>query len=1008
MMTDSKNNLFLKQSYEDSWNEFKYMLENTKPVRWDWFVITASNEEQAVSYRMQIDYRIKNRFLPSGTKYVVIPDPEGKRVGSGGATLNALKYIKENSADEDAFQGKRIVIIHSGGDSKRIPQYSACGKLFSKVPRSLPDGRCSTLFDEFVISLSGVPNRMKDGLLVISGDVLLLFNPLQIDLQREGSACISMKAPVEVGVNHGVFLPDTNGEVKEFLHKQTKETLVANGAVNEQNNVDIDTGAIWIGSGVINELLALISKNHKIDKALFDQYVNDKIRLSFYGDFLFPMVTSATLEAYLEEPSEGQRCEELIECRKAIYQILHKFPMFLIRLSPAEFIHFGTTKELLSLMLSAEKRYSFLSWSKRVLSENEFDIASINCMAEKGAKVSADCYFEDSFIDKGSEVGQGSIISNTNFCGKLNENMVIHSLPVSFEGNEGFVTRIYGVYDNPKNELGSSVFKNLMANLSLNENDLWDTEDKSLWNAKLFALSQTEEKALESAFILQKALTASIRAEEKDLWRNAVRLSLKESFEFADMQKTLLWQEELEDKVRISKFIKDISEGIFFGIAAKSLGEKDALERRLSKIAGMTEALPLIAKYRVYLALSKMVKTNAIIDNALDADFFEYKCFDTINHAIKDSLDNKTTQNEFTFALEEATEELPVRVNWGGGWSDTPPYCIEKGGTVLNAAISLKGKLPIKVTAKRLEKPVIVFESKDLKLVSEFGDLEKLQDYENPSDPFALHKAAIVAIGLIPAKGKSINVKERLTGAGGGLYLCTEVDVPKGSGLGTSSILAGGVIKALARIFGLEMESQKIFDLVLLLEQFITTGGGWQDQVGGLVGGIKLISSKAGLLQHITVSPLELSKETMEELEERFVLVYTGQRRLARNLLREITGKYILNAEHVVEILNKIQHLAVLMRYELEKGNVDNFISLINEHWELSKGLDSGSSNTFIDQIIEVSGPYIDGVFIAGAGGGGFLQFFLKKNCTKKELAKSLNEIYQSSGIEIWDTKFIF
>lgn len=72
-------------------------------------------------------------------------------------------------------------MIHSGGDSKRVPQYSACGKLFSPVPRVLPNGKRSTLFDEFMISMSGVAARMNAGMLVCSGDVLLLFNPLQID-----------------------------------------------------------------------------------------------------------------------------------------------------------------------------------------------------------------------------------------------------------------------------------------------------------------------------------------------------------------------------------------------------------------------------------------------------------------------------------------------------------------------------------------------------------------------------------------------------------------------------------------------------------------------------------------------------------------------------------------------------------------------------------------------------------------------------------------------------------
>ena len=74
-----------------------------------------------------------------------------------------------------------------------MPQYSACGKLFSPVPRQLPNGYASTLFDEFVIGMSGVPSRIPEGMLVLSGDVLLLFNPLQIDFNYHGAAAISMK-----------------------------------------------------------------------------------------------------------------------------------------------------------------------------------------------------------------------------------------------------------------------------------------------------------------------------------------------------------------------------------------------------------------------------------------------------------------------------------------------------------------------------------------------------------------------------------------------------------------------------------------------------------------------------------------------------------------------------------------------------------------------------------------------------------------------------------------------
>lgn len=120
---------------------------------------------------------------------------------------------------------KHYVIEHSGGDSKRVPQYSACGKLFSPVPRELPNGRASTLFDEFIIGMTAVAPRIQYGMLVLSRDVLLLFNPLQIDFQYHGAAAITIKENVETGKNHSIFLNDGKDNVERFLHKQSEESL---------------------------------------------------------------------------------------------------------------------------------------------------------------------------------------------------------------------------------------------------------------------------------------------------------------------------------------------------------------------------------------------------------------------------------------------------------------------------------------------------------------------------------------------------------------------------------------------------------------------------------------------------------------------------------------------------------------------------------------------------------------------------------------------------------------
>ena len=147
MKYEKMNNLFLRQSYLDSWEDYEIILKKKSFIQWDYIILTASNEAQATAYRNQIENRLEKGLLPEETTYAVLPDPEGKRVGSGGATFQVMRYIADQEPErENPFKNRRILVIHSGGDSKRVPQYSAIGKLFSPVPRELPDGRSSTLF----------------------------------------------------------------------------------------------------------------------------------------------------------------------------------------------------------------------------------------------------------------------------------------------------------------------------------------------------------------------------------------------------------------------------------------------------------------------------------------------------------------------------------------------------------------------------------------------------------------------------------------------------------------------------------------------------------------------------------------------------------------------------------------------------------------------------------------------------------------------------------------------
>ena len=387
----------------------------------------------------------------------------------------------------------------------------------------------------------------------------------------------------------------------------------------------------------------------------------------------------------------------------------------------------------------------------------------------------------------------------------------------------------------------------------------------------------------------------------------------------------------------------------------------------------------------------------------------EDKCFRYICDSLYDaSIGRAPSRDNYRIEREEVRVELPVRVNFGGGWSDTPPYCNEHGGTVLNGAVKLNGILPVVVTVKRISKPCIALASTDSGAYEEFTDMERLRNCRDPFDTYALHKAALLACGIVPLMGE-LTMEELLGRLGGGFYLSTAVmGIPRGSGLGTSSILAGACVKAIFAYIGKEVTENELYTHVLCMEQLMSTGGGWQDQVGGLTNGIKLVSTKPGLLQEIAVEHLVIPEKAREELQERFALIYTGQRRLARNLLREVVGGYIGSNPNSIEVLYEIQRVAVLMKFELEKGNVDGFAELLERHWELSKRLDGGSTNTCIDQIFLSCQDLLAARMICGAGGGGFLQAVLKKGHTREELRERIRSVFQDSGVDVWDCEIVF
>ncbi len=999
-----KRDKFISQSYNDALKDYEYTLTNPSSPHWDYVFITASNKIQADSYNKQIERRKAAGLLCSGTKFVVLPDINGERIGSGGATLNILKYLYETCGVDKMFNNKMLV-LHSGGDSKRIPQYSAVGKLFSPVPRSLSEERIVTIFDELMILCSGIPNRIGNGLFTMCGDTTMVFNPLQIDLKNIDAAGISIKTSVAEGTQHGVFVADDEKVVTEFLHKQSEETLRSKNAVDGNDNIDVDTGTIWFSQEVCEALFSLVAPNGNYDDTLFKKYVNGKVCLSLYADFIPPFAKNTTIDSYMAEVPETSITPELLDCRNHIWEALNSFSMKVMRMVPAEYIHFGTTWEMYKMVTKGIKKYQHLGWKKQVLSNYHNDGPAIMCsVIADSAKLSDRCWIENSDIQGGSVVGDGAIVSGV----VLNdvivpENTVLHGFK-TLSGK--YIVRIYGVNDNPKNHAGNEFLEHSLLSMikttGIDENLVWSDKVPSIWNAKIYPLCDSMEEAVQSALALKKIMDGEASETEIESWKNAERLSLKSSFNLADVNWILDFQNELIKKVKILNFIAKLEEYypvddalVEFGLIEDDMAA--SLEERAK-----TLGFPMDMK--IYNALSRYAYLNNKVLNGKTYNELEDISYKLLKDVIcGETLGRFPFPKNAVITQDEVIVKMPVRVNFCGSPSDAAPYCIEHGGTMIDGTLLLKNDYPIVITAKKLKENVIEFGSDDLKAKTSFSDIRDIQHCDNTDDTFALHKACLVAMGLIPETDTSESIDDICKRIGGGISLSTSVDVPKGSGLGTSSIIAVGCIKAINLLFGMEPNEEAIYAQVFAAEQLMSTGGGWQDQVGGYDYGIKYFTAQPGAYQKIEVERPKISEETFKDVSDRFCLIFSGQRRLAKNVLREEMNKCIGNRNSTLDLVEQIRELCVIMKYHLEKGDVTSFAKCISKQFEIIKQIDKGASNTCIEYIFEVCDDLIDGKSICGAGGGGFLQVVLKEGVTREMLAQRIDEEFADCGVQVWD-----
>jgi fucokinase len=1044
----------LQQAHRNNWQKYLESLKPDAPAGWDLCVLTASSEQQAAMYRRQLVLRREAGLLPSQTSFLVIADPAGRRIGSGGATLRVLAMLDSRATGSACVAGSdvppdvslkadllttgRVLIIHSGGDSRRLPHCSVMGKLFARIPHALPDGRASTVFDSFLISLSALAGESPPGVLIASGDVLLIFDHLQLQFQRPGVIGVAAAAPQEMGTRHGVYVSDGGRRLRAYLHKPAIERMEQWDAIAPDGVVAIDTGLVWLDAPTVRKFVELVEQDKvgvfcgpqpsgyqpsgrqpdgRQPSGRQPDARQPSVGLNLYGDLLMPLAESTTWDGYLADTSDGLDTPAVKSARRVIWDRLRGVPFAVERLQPAVFVHFGSSREYWKMVADSPDLAQTCgwpchtsSWTSSSVREEGRGLALINSVVEGGAAVlSRQGLLIDSHVAEPLILHGAALIANlvTARSLTLSADVVLQQLPVT----GGFVTRIYGLHDNPKHlwDDPGATFMNRpwqewLDGTGIEAKAVWPgvpVDERTLWNARLYPMVVDREESLALSLPMQDPGNAS--SDWRAQWQACRRLSLAESFAVADGDRILAEVASIEDLVASRRFYSAFEAERPAEDIEPLLGSvAGAVERRAGQVAERLAADDPILRLRGYKALAE----------ATGEQKWEDRAFETLAVMIEEAVAGQRAALGFGAGTggQWASDSRPVRVeaaariDFGGGWTDTPPYSIERGGDVLNAAVTLHGRYPIVVEAERLPEPRLVLESRDIGAAIEPKTVGDVLSYANPADPFALLKAAVVLRGAVPAGGEPDGLLVEALRESGGVRLSTQTTIPRGSGLGTSSILAGAVLACLAQLLGVNVDQARLFDEVLCLEQMLTTGGGWQDQVGGLVGGIKLVTTKPGLPQKIQVSPVQMSPETQAELADRLRLVYTGQQRLAKNLLRAVMGRWMARDPEMVWIQKEIARLAEAMRDALESGDLDQFGALLTEHWVLNKRMDPGCTNPFIDGLFEMMNPYIDGGKLAGAGGGGFAIVVARDRGAARGLASALESTYSGTPVAIWPT----
>jgi galactokinase/mevalonate kinase-like predicted kinase len=948
----------------------------------DTCIITASDEAQAEVFRALIRRRIEAGLYPREIDFLVRADPPEGRVGSGGGTLLAFGDLAERAGRGcGSLGGTRALVVHAGGESRRLPAYVPEGKLFAPLPSPSSALVQPVVLDHTLSLFLRYPWR-SDELVVCSGDVVIDFDTELLDLPSDALCGFAAADSFDRGSRHGVFAFDPiTGSVRDYFQKAPVATLEREARIEGRDACAVDLGIVSFQGSALGAL-----------GALYDSWALSRHRFDLYLELMTACLERLGMASYLDrvEVSSVLSRGDLEE----LYGLFHPCGLSGILARNPVFIHFGSAAEypLACAQLRKEGHAPFYALSsEEIVPESEASLVSFSCEDAELESRGTGSYVEGCSKIRVRLEGENMLVGvrGLSMDEVLPRGMCIDERRLGAAADERAFRLVYHIRDSfkPVPSLREARFCGIPL-------DRW-LEERGLSVADIGAVSGTPFDLYDARLFCEGSDASRLSgywrvpddaADWARWFRSRARISIGQANELSDANN----RDAERARLRGVELASILRRGGFFAASAADIAAcvEGGLDPRILVDRYHATDDPLLKAYR-----------GAVVARCTDG---------FVSHVERIGVSFAPRRGSAALRVSVKLDQIvwaraPARLDIAGGWTDTPPYTNRYGGSVVNLAVDLNGQSPIQAFVRRTSEMRIRIHSIDLGVSETIEDTAALRAFREPSSPFALPKAALVLLGLGEALPLGASLAPVLAAAGGGLELTLLCAIPKGSGLGTSSILAGTVLGALERFFGIATTPESLYLQVLEIEQMLTTGGGWQDQIGGLSGGVKYIESRPGMKPKPSIHQLDPWAFEDPISTERMTLFYTGLTRLAKNILQEVVDHVNGMDRAYLFTHGRLRSLAQEARDAISLRDLPRLAAIVGESFRENKLIHASTTNEDIDALVARAAPYYRSMKLLGAGGGGFALFMSSDRGSAEALRELLVRDFENERARIVD-----